>query len=69
MEIHLSGIVNYKRKKRCQTCKHFLLWGTSHGLCMRHKEDFSMNDKCKYHKRNQGLWTKDGYAKNEITIL
>lgn len=63
MSIHISGWVNTKKKKRCQTCQHFCLWGTSYGACFKKGEDVSMNDKCKYHKRDQELWTKDGKSK------
>lgn len=63
MGIHISGLINTKKKKRCQTCKYFALWGTSYGHCMKHLENYSMNDNCKYHKREQELWTKDGKSK------
>lgn len=66
MRVHISGLSDTSKKKRCQTCKHFMLWGTIYGHCMKLQEDMSKNDKCKYHKRNAEFWTKDGKAKNEL---
>lgn len=66
MYIHLTGWTDTSKKKRCETCKHFILWGTSWGRCLKHQEDFSKNDHCKFHKRNSEFWTKDGKSKYDI---
>lgn len=67
MQVHISGWVNTKKKKRCQTCQHFSLWGTSYGMCLKKEEDVSMNEKCKFHKSDQELWTKDGKPKYDVS--
>lgn len=68
--IHIDGSWTGTQKKPCKHCKHFLLWGTSIGYCMRRDENFiNCREHCKYFKRDYESWTKDGKCKVEEWML
>lgn len=39
------------KKRSCNNCHHFMLWGVTYGYCIKHKEDFPAQHTCKGFKK------------------
>lgn len=66
----ICGDFTYGKKKCCKHCIHFIHWGVGGGSCERIKDKGQLEDykstweHCKYFKRNQYMYTKDGICKH-----
>lgn len=54
------------KRKSCNNCYYFMLWGVSYGYCMKHKEDFPAQYVCKKFKKFHAEPWKQIYINNKI---
>lgn len=58
------------KKRSCNYCKNFMLWGVTYGFCITHAKDFPAQHVCKrFKKHKEHRYLKEIYIHNRIYYI